>query len=286
LGSPHDVEDWQFPGWGSTHQVSVRSPVVTRTSSSKSQSNNNNSKQDAPSNGDDKQPDPRDKQPVELNVSHEASAALAEQAAEIEAHKLGEFTSTAICGNDILASVLYTVGLCVHEAGIYAPVAMLMIVGMLYLFRSVYGEVGTALPLNGGAYNALLNTTSKKTASLAACLTILSYMATGVVSATEACDYLQNIWSDLPVYESTIILLGVFGVLALLGISESAVVAAVIFGFHTLCLLILGFAAIAFIGQNGFDVLKSNADNQDTVEPNVGRALVKLNENTNNNKIN
>lgn len=55
----------------------------------------------------------------------------------------------------------------------------------------IYGEVVTALPLNGGAYNALLNTTSKSVASVAACLAILSYIATGVVSATEACEYLN-----------------------------------------------------------------------------------------------
>lgn len=49
----------------------------------------------------------------------------------------------------------------------------------------MYSEVGTALPLNGGAYNILLNTTSKTLASLAACLTVLSYVATAVVSGSE-----------------------------------------------------------------------------------------------------
>jgi hypothetical protein len=57
---------------------------------------------------------------------------------------------------------------------------------VLFLFRKIYGEVVGALPLNGGAYNALLNTTNKSTASLAATLTILSYMATAVISANEA----------------------------------------------------------------------------------------------------
>ncbi len=68
--------------------------------------------------------------------------------------------------------------------------------------------MGTALPLNGGAYNALLNTTSKQTASIAACLTILSYVATGVVSGTEACHYLANVWEGLDVYAATIVLIG------------------------------------------------------------------------------
>ena len=61
--------------------------------------------------------------------------------------------------------------------------ALLIVASVLYLFRKIYGEVVGALPLNGGAYNALLNTTSKRVASLAACLTLLSYMATAVISA-------------------------------------------------------------------------------------------------------
>ena len=69
-------------------------------------------------------------------------------------------------GNDITSSCLYVVGLCTTAAGVWAPVALVMIAFMLYLFRSVYGEVGSALPLNGGAYNALLNTTTKATASV------------------------------------------------------------------------------------------------------------------------
>jgi hypothetical protein len=130
-----------------------------------------------------------------------------EELKRLDDHKLGEWTATAICGNDILSSCLYTSGLCAAYAGAWAPVALLAIVAMLHFFRSVYGEVGTALPLNGGAYNALLNTTSKQTASVAACLTILSYVATGVVSGTEACFYLRNVWTELDVYLATIILL-------------------------------------------------------------------------------
>ncbi len=38
--------------------------------------------------------------------------------------------------------------------------------------------------MNGGSYNVLINTTSKAIASIAACLGVISYIATGVVSAT------------------------------------------------------------------------------------------------------
>jgi amino acid transporter len=77
----------------------------------------------------------------------------------------------------------------------------------LFLFRKIYDEVVGALPLNGGAYNALLNTTSKSMASFAATLTLLSYMATAVISANEAIHYLHHLIPKMPVIPATIALL-------------------------------------------------------------------------------
>jgi hypothetical protein len=71
-------------------------------------------------------------------------------------HKLGQWMATGICGNDITSSCLYVTGLCVADAGVWAPICLLMVVVTLYLFRAIYGEAVTALPLNGGAYNVLL----------------------------------------------------------------------------------------------------------------------------------
>ncbi len=101
------------------------------------------------------------------------------------AKKLNQLEATAICGNDISSSCLYVSGLAIVYSGQYAWISLLMVAGVLFLFRKIYGEVVGALPLNGGAYNALLNTTQKSTASLAAGLTVLSYMATSVISASE-----------------------------------------------------------------------------------------------------
>jgi hypothetical protein len=47
----------------------------------------------------------------------------------------------------------------------------------LVTFRRIYAEVVGAIPLNGGAYNVLLNTATKRLAAFAATLTILSCMA-------------------------------------------------------------------------------------------------------------
>jgi len=80
-----------------------------------------------------------------------------------------------------------------EKDGKYAWVTLLIVAFILFLFRKIYAEVVCALPLNGGAYNALLNTTSKFMASFAATLTILSYMATSVISANEAMHYLHSL---------------------------------------------------------------------------------------------
>ena len=108
---------------------------------------------------------------------------------------LSQLEATAICGNDISSSCLYVSALAISYAGQYAWLALLLVGAVLFLFRKIYGEVVGALPLNGGAYNVLLNTTSKHNAALAGCLTVLSYMATAVLSANEAMHYLHNLWA-------------------------------------------------------------------------------------------
>jgi hypothetical protein len=174
-------------------------------------------------------------------------------AAAREEHKLSEWPATAICGNDITSSCFYCTGLVAAQAGVWAPLCMLLVSTTLYLFRSIYGEAVTALPLNGGAYNVLLNTTSKVMASVAACLTILSYTATGVVSAASAAAYLNNIWTDEPIKWVVIGLLAIFAILSLFGISESASSALVIFTAHMLTLTVLTVAGVVHVVENGID---------------------------------
>lgn len=171
---------------------------------------------------------------------------------------LGQLASTAICGNDITSSCLYVSALAIGYAGRWAPLCLIFVAGTLYLFRSIYAEVVGALPLNGGAYNALLNTTSKFRASIAACLTILSYMATAVISSNEAMHYLHSMWDVVPVIGATIALLALFMALAIIGITESAVVAIGIFLFHlTSMFLLMAFGAYA-LSTTGLDVLWDN----------------------------
>jgi amino acid transporter len=143
-------------------------------------------------------------------------------------------------------------------AGQYAWISLLLVAGVLYLYRRIYGEVVGALPLNGGAYNVLLNTTSKSNASIAACLTILSYMATAVISASEAMYYLHDSISALPVRWSTLGLLFLFLCLTILGIAESAVVALVIFIIHLMSMALLIGACTFFLLKHGTHIFHAN----------------------------
>jgi amino acid transporter len=172
--------------------------------------------------------------------------------------KLGQLAATAICGNDITSSCLYVSALCIVYAGQYAFIALLIVGLVLFFFRKIYGEAVGALPLNGGAYNILLNTTSKGNASLAACLTILSYMATAVLSATEAMKYLHSVFPVFPVLVATMVILTIFLLLTISGISESSVVSIIIFLIHLTVLAVLICSCIYYVMMNGLDLARIN----------------------------
>lgn len=198
------MQQWEFPGWGTSYLIKDLKPSL-------------------------------ESDIQELGVSKE------------HVSKLDEWPATAICGNDILSSCLYVSALSITQAGILAPLALLMVGGVLYLYRRIYGEVGSALPLNGGTYTVLLNTTSKTTAAAAACLTLLSYLATAVISAGEAMHYLHAILPSLPVMISTVGLLGFFALLNIVGISESSRVALAIFIIHITSLVVLILCSVIFL---------------------------------------
>jgi len=171
--------------------------------------------------------------------------------------RLNQWLATGICGNDISSSCLYVSAIAAVFAGVLAPVVLLAVVFLLYLYKKVYTEVVEALPLNGGTYNCLLNSTSKFAAALAACMTILSYIATAVISSKTAVEYLHSIFPTFRVLEGTIIVLGIFAVLAIIGITESAVVALAIFIFHISTLTV--FCVFGFISiPSDFHIFKGN----------------------------
>ena len=195
---------------------------------------------------------------VKLDESSDKKATPAELMVGGSPHKrLNQWLATGICGNDITSSCLYVSAIAAVFAGVMAPVVLLMVIGVLYLYKKVYIEVVEALPLNGGTYNCLLNSTSKFTAAMSACMTILSYVATAVISAKTGIDYLHSLYPQFNVITATIIVLAVFAILAIIGITESAVVALSIFIFHMATMAL--FCAIGFFNiPSDFHVFKAN----------------------------
>ncbi|HVZ12165.1 MAG TPA: APC family permease [Patescibacteria group bacterium] len=159
--------------------------------------------------------------------------------------KLGQWAATAICGNDILSSCLYVSGIAVIYAGVYAPLVLVIIVAILFFYKSVYTEVVEALPINGGAYNCLLNATSKSVAAVAGVLTMLSYIATAVLSGKVSIEYLHTIVPQIPVIPATIALLFFFALLVIGGIKDSAKLALGIFILHIVSL-------VSFVALGGY----------------------------------
>eukprot|EP01117_Protostelium_nocturnum_P019958 TRINITY_DN8784_c0_g1_i1.p1 TRINITY_DN8784_c0_g1~~TRINITY_DN8784_c0_g1_i1.p1 ORF type:complete len:644 (+),score=213.44 TRINITY_DN8784_c0_g1_i1:346-2277(+) len=194
-----------------------------------------------------------------LNVQVDKDKELATSHKHDPSRLLGQWAATSIAGNDITSSCLYVAGSCAAVAGQYAPISLIAVAIVLYLFRNIYSEVGTALPLNGGAYNVLLNSTSKLVAAFAACLTLVSYVATAVVSATSAIAYAKNLWQHLDPHWAVVALLGVFAFMTLMGLKESSAVALVIFVIHisTMMLLII-LCVVYLIQKRDMSLLKEN----------------------------
>ncbi|MBI5151103.1 MAG: APC family permease [Candidatus Pacebacteria bacterium] len=172
--------------------------------------------------------------------------------------RLGEFASTAIAGNDILSSCLYVSGVAILFAGIYAPLVFLVVGVVLWLYKHVYTEVVEALPLNGGAYNCLLNATQKGVAAVAGVMTVLSYVATSVISAKTASEYLHTVFPQLPVIATTAGIIITFALLVIVGLKDSARIATGIFSLHIFTLVLLVAQGVLRVGNEGLGFLTAN----------------------------
>jgi amino acid transporter len=161
-----------------------------------------------------------------------------------------------------------------------APVGLFLVTVMLFFFRRVYSEVVTAIPVNGGTYNVMLNTTTKKMAAFVGCLSILAYVATAIVSAFDSVVYLSLLWPEVgksllfsvflfksllifsfktpDVRAFTIIILGAFGAVTICGVGESASVAMVMFVTHVILLTVLIIWGFIYGCQDNFTIFVAN----------------------------
>ncbi|RNF11330.1 amino acid permease [Trypanosoma rangeli] len=150
---------------------------------------------------------------------------------------LGQLRATAIAGNDITSSCLYTTGIIVSMPGRFSCFASVFVSIILYLSCGIYAEVFGALPMNGGTYNAVLNTIDKNWAAQSATLSTLSYIETTVTSAASAGDYLQFKWNAIPSKWVSMGIFGVFAMMTLLGVKESFYAATGVVFFVFFCFI-------------------------------------------------
>jgi amino acid transporter len=175
--------------------------------------------------------------------------------------RIGQWRGTSIAGNDLIASVLYSIGPCVVQSGKYAPISMLIVALLMYPMKRIITEVATAMPLNGGTYNAMLNSTTKSTAAVAACLSILDYLATCVVSASTASAYLAaevTLPEKLTPFLLTMIILIAFSLICVLGLKESSTLTLSIFTLHLVTMLAVMIASLIMWGKQGSQTLIDN----------------------------
>ncbi|KAF7722268.1 hypothetical protein EC973_003488 [Apophysomyces ossiformis] len=194
---------------------------------------------------------------LELEPSDLQQYATAKQSKSL----IGQWRATSIAGNDLVASVLYSVGPCLMQAGKYGPISMFLVVLLMYPMKRIITEVSTSLPLNGGTYSAMLNTTSKWVASVAACLCILDYLATCVVSASTASAYLAaevTLPSAITPFIITIIILVGFSLICLLGLRESSSLALSIFTLHVITMIVVIVTSIVAWAKQGNTILVQN----------------------------
>ena len=176
----------------------------------------------------------------------------------IHKHQLNAVQSTAISGNDLLASVLYTTGIVCSACGQLAPIVMLLCCIALYPYRKIFKECGLCLPLNGGVYVAMLNSASKIAATFAASCSLIAYSATAVVSAASCTSYASEELGSFPVVPVTIAIMGLFAVLVLLGVKDSANVAMTIFCIHVMTLVVLIITSYVKIFETNGEILIYN----------------------------
>jgi hypothetical protein len=69
---------------------------------------------------------------------------------------IGQWRATSISGNDLIASVLYSLGPCMVQAGQFSAISMALVALLMYPAKNIMTEVCTALPLNGGMFNMLV----------------------------------------------------------------------------------------------------------------------------------
>lgn len=171
---------------------------------------------------------------------------------------LNWWLGSAIVGADIGTSVFYSTAIILPFVGMAAPLVILVVCLMMWLFKSTYEEGCSVSPFNGGAYIMVLQTAGKKLALLVGALTILSYLATAAVSALSGAFYIESLnnlvhWPVQEILAVAIIPVVLFGILNIIGIKQPAFIVFIIAFFHFSLLLFMDIKGLIMAFQTNVD---------------------------------
>ncbi|MEB3298907.1 MAG: APC family permease [Candidatus Sericytochromatia bacterium] len=165
--------------------------------------------------------------------------------------------AAGLVGADIGTSVFYSTGILLPHVGFAAPLFILGVVLSMWLFKATYQEGCSVNPVNGGAYAMVLGSIGRRAALGIGSLTLLSYLATAVVSALSGAYYLGSLWGHHPSRLFIVLVAAIpvvaFGLLNLVGLKESTRVVLVISVFHFLMLLVMDAWGLGMLAMHGMD---------------------------------
>lgn len=171
---------------------------------------------------------------------------------------LSWWLAAAIVGADIGTSVFYSTGIVKEIVGYAAPLMILVVCLLMWLFKMTYEEGCAASPFNGGAYMMVLQTVGRRMAMVVGSLTILSYLATAAVSAVSGANYLDSFdnLNNLPMHDIVMIAIApvvFFGFLNIVGIKEPAKIVLAVAVFHFALLLVMDAVGLTMAFSSGAD---------------------------------
>lgn len=160
--------------------------------------------------------------------------------------------AAGLVGADIGTSVFYSTGVLLPHVGFAAPFFILLVVATMWLFKTTYQEGCSVNPVNGGAYAMVLSTVGRRAGLAIGSLTILSYLATAVVSALSGAYYLSSLWPadswpKMAIFAVAAVPVIGFGLLNLVGLKESTRVVFGIAAFHFVMLLVMDAWGLWFL---------------------------------------
>ncbi|EGO26780.1 hypothetical protein SERLADRAFT_447894 [Serpula lacrymans var. lacrymans S7.9] len=174
---------------------------------------------------------------------------------------LGQFTASALAGNDILGGIFYTLPaiVTVSSCAYCSPISLFIATLIPFLWRPIMEELGSALPASGAPYTYLINASTKSLALVAAALLILDFASTSVVSAATAASYLAGeVTLPFPTSAGAILLLVLFTIIGLCGMKESSRIAFGVLALHLVTMAVLLIASAVQWGRVGSSLLKEN----------------------------